>query len=543
MSAIIEACDPINAIKNTGTECSAAMFATAQVLAIHPTVEFDLDDIEEPTTWANLLIHQRKLFPLFGAAAPVNNLENTAQQDVTITLDDGTEVLIRYAMFNEMLSTTEGGLCYANVLQSFNNSGFKWLKLDATGQMLVIVKSNGMFTGARSTFVFSPSPVMANMKDATYLNRFKMTTNPQEMVKFGKILKNAEELLNLEGLLDAKFFEAAAASTTKLKLGLQTNCAKTDLVNELGVDLNDVLLYIVKHKFTKVVSIISSALVVDGIIELTGTFDPSLEATVSGGAGTGATVEATTLNGEIISVEVVTAGSGYTSAPTIAFNGSGTGETLTPVLSGGAAATASRIGGAAATAVLTSQAVTSATVTAPGSGYTSAPTVVFTGGAGSGATATATLVDGEVTAIVITAGGTGYTSAPTISFTGGGTGTIGEIDVTDGGLGYTSAPTVVFTGGAGTGAAGTAVLTSGVVTSITITNAGSGYTSNPTIAFTGGGAGRLFSVTVVDGGSGFYSTSIYTVIGSTPEIWYSKEIEGYDASSTSGNKPLEITIP
>ena len=59
------------------------------------------------------------------------------------------------------------------------------------------------------------------------------------------------------------------------------------------------------------------------------------------------------------------------------------------------------------------------TVTAGGTGYTSAPTVVFTGGAGTGAAATATVENGVVTGITITNPGTGYTSAPAISFTGG----------------------------------------------------------------------------------------------------------------------------
>ena len=54
-------------------------------------------------------------------------------------------------------------------------------------------------------------------------------------------------------------------------------------------------------------------------------------------------------------------------------------------------------------------------------GYTSAPTVSFSGGGGSGATATATIdSDGAVNGVAVTAGGTGYTSAPTVSFSGGG---------------------------------------------------------------------------------------------------------------------------
>jgi len=61
----------------------------------------------------------------------------------------------------------------------------------------------------------------------------------------------------------------------------------------------------------------------------------------------------------------------------------------------------------------------SITVTAGGSGYTSAPTVTLTGGGGAGATATAVVTGGVVTSITTTPG-SGYTSAPAVTFSGGG---------------------------------------------------------------------------------------------------------------------------
>jgi hypothetical protein len=54
-----------------------------------------------------------------------------------------------------------------------------------------------------------------------------------------------------------------------------------------------------------------------------------------------------------------------------------------------------------------------------GKGYTSAPTVVFTGGGGASAAATAVVRNGAVVGAYVTNAGTGYTSAPVISFTGG----------------------------------------------------------------------------------------------------------------------------
>jgi hypothetical protein len=64
--------------------------------------------------------------------------------------------------------------------------------------------------------------------------------------------------------------------------------------------------------------------------------------------------------------------------------------------------------------------VISVTVTDGGKGFTTAPTVTFTGGGGTGATGTAIISHGKVIAVTITNPGTGYITAPTITFTGGG---------------------------------------------------------------------------------------------------------------------------
>jgi hypothetical protein len=70
--------------------------------------------------------------------------------------------------------------------------------------------------------------------------------------------------------------------------------------------------------------------------------------------------------------------------------------------------------------IIASGKVISAEMTNNGTGYTSAPTVSFNGGGGSGATATAVLSGTTVAGVVITNQGSGYTSAPTVSFSGGG---------------------------------------------------------------------------------------------------------------------------
>lgn len=78
------------------------------------------------------------------------------------------------------------------------------------------------------------------------------------------------------------------------------------------------------------------------------------------------------------------------------------------------------------------------TITAAGTGYTSAPTVTFTGGEGTGAAAIA-ITDGDtITGITITSLGSGYTTPPTVALTGGG-GTGAAVTVT---IGSAANPTV-----------------------------------------------------------------------------------------------------
>lgn len=73
---------------------------------------------------------------------------------------------------------------------------------------------------------------------------------------------------------------------------------------------------------------------------------------------------------------------------------------------------------------LTTGRVTTVNLTNPGTGYTTAPAVTFSGGGGSGAAATAIInTAGNVAAVIMTNFGTGYTSAPTVAIAAPGAGT------------------------------------------------------------------------------------------------------------------------
>lgn len=62
------------------------------------------------------------------------------------------------------------------------------------------------------------------------------------------------------------------------------------------------------------------------------------------------------------------------------------------------------------------------TITNQGTGYTTAPTITFTGGTGTWASASTAVAAGRVTGITILNRGIGFSSAPTVTITGAGTG-------------------------------------------------------------------------------------------------------------------------
>ena len=156
--------------------------------------------------------------------------------------------------------------------------------------------------------------------------------------------------------------------------------------------------------------------------------------------------------------------------------------------------------------------ITGVTVTNPGSGYTSVPSVTFNGThpLGGAASATATV---KVSRINVTNGGTGYTTAPTVTIsappvsgiqatgTANLTGVVNSVTLTAGGSGYYAAPQVQFVpaDGQGSGAAATSTITGSVV-SVSLNNPGSGYLFAPAVTFTGGGgSGAAATATLSNG--------------------------------------------
>lgn len=216
---------------------------------------------------------------------------------------------------------------------------------------------------------------------------------------------------------------------------------------------------------------------VNEILTLNGTGISSGGALVNNSAN-----PASIAGGVLSSVNVTAGGAGYSSPPAVSLSGGG--------------------GSGAAGEALLGLTDASITVDNGGSGYDLPPFVVITGGGGSGATAVANLTGDVVTSITVTSPGWGYTSAPTITLIpqSAGSGatatanannfTVSGVRLTAAGSGYTSAPTVSFSGGGGSGAAASVNFASVTLASDTSI----GGTGNITIGSPIGGSAGLTKV-------------------------------------------------
>jgi hypothetical protein len=92
-----------------------------------------------------------------------------------------------------------------------------------------------------------------------------------------------------------------------------------------------------------------------------------------------------------------------------------------------------------------------------GTGYTSSPTIVFSGGGGTGAIATCVGLSGQIVSVSMLSGGTGYSELPSFSISGGSGATVSfylrtsNVQVVEKGVNYFTSPQLSITGGSGTG--------------------------------------------------------------------------------------------
>lgn len=279
-----EACNIANTPKNTGSNCNVALKATAMLFMVPKGLKILAADLVDFYTYLLEGVHatgRDRIYPVFGMNAPISVLTNNKENDVIETLPDGSTRLIRSGMYNRTFMTTEGGLCLGEALASFGNSGLSFIEVDIEGNVAMMKNADGSYSGFPVNLSYAPLPDLADFA-TSYKNAFNLNFSPKYYILKGKILTPDADLTTINGLLDAKITEAAAGTTTKLKIAVTEICGGTDLVDLIGADLADPTNFIVTKKSDGTVMVISAGAIVSGHIELTGTFVSGTTYTVTG---------------------------------------------------------------------------------------------------------------------------------------------------------------------------------------------------------------------------------------------------------------------
>ena len=224
------------------------------------------------------------------------------------------------------------------------------------------------------------------------------------------------------------------------------------------------------------------------------------EVIFTGGGGTGAKGTVNVTGRTVAQVSIEDAGSGFTTTPTISFSGGGGNITLSVKTTSG-----SKIATTTSTENLTIGAVLSGNANVPAGAKITSITDRTTFVLDVNATGTNTV--GVNTTFSTPASAVATISAKLNQAT---------TTLTYGGVGYSFAPSVSLSGQTGSGGSFETAISQGVG-SINITNQGSGYATVPTVTISGGGGtgatavaevydGKVVKVRVTNPGSGYTST-------------------------------------
>lgn len=284
--SLINPCNLSLAASNTGVECQASMAATAMLILVPSNATFTEADIVSAGSFTDLISTKAHLpaasrwYPVFGFAAPINSITESNESDVIETLDDGSQIFVRYGKYNRTFLTTSGGLCLAEHLMRFPK-GYAFIEVDIEGKVLAYEKSEGVYAGIPVSLMKGMAPELANLK-TSFKNKLMLSFDPVAYVQQGKIFASdsTENILGAAGLLDTVLTASTTTqTTTNIYFGVKTKCAETDLVELYPSEIDTISNYVVKNASGGTITP-SACVVLNGEIKLTGTYASGTNITV-----------------------------------------------------------------------------------------------------------------------------------------------------------------------------------------------------------------------------------------------------------------------
>ncbi len=281
-SALITPCDVTEEESfNTGIEGNCALGVAAGIIIVNSTDTWTKADMADPDAFIKARIHagtSQRFRPVFQGIFDFAYAKESDQTEANPI--KGTTRVTRPGGLT-FTYTWEGGLCLAGRLAAVQGKSYRYIPFDSDSQFLLNKNLDGTYSGLESSDItanYNPFTPGSSAKSILVLN------TPYKKYVRAELFKANVDLTDLNGLIDVDIIKAAAATTTKLIIGVQTQCKKTDLIAKYPTAIADLDLYIVTNKATGAVVTPTAAAVVGGRIELTGTYVTGQTYIVTGSA-------------------------------------------------------------------------------------------------------------------------------------------------------------------------------------------------------------------------------------------------------------------
>lgn len=230
---LIKPCSVSQSPNNSGVDCKVKMSAPSLILMAPADAKWTDDDEADFLTFVTTKIHAAlpdRWYPLFGLNFPIRTINDGKESDVTVTYDDGSIGFIRNGTFTRTLMTNEGGLKFAKTLISFNKfKKYGLIEIDLFNNVNRKRNTDKSLSPIKLNTAYATANELAGLK-TEFQSGFVVNFTVEEYINRGEIMASEESLIDLMGLIDAEFTQAAAPTATVIALGVRTTGAQTDLV-------------------------------------------------------------------------------------------------------------------------------------------------------------------------------------------------------------------------------------------------------------------------------------------------------------------------
>lgn len=230
--ALLNACTTAPAIINTGIDCNVSMGAPAMLIMMPNNAFWTAANEADFANYIETMSHApaaQRWYCLFGQKAQIRDVQNGKESDVLETLPDGSTELVRKGMFQRTFMTTNGGICFAQALASFDKYYYSFIEVDKASQVFRMVNNDGTYSGFPSNLSYAPNPELADFTKG-YKNSFYLSFAPQYYIGQGSIAKASGDLTSISGLINMDVSDAGTSSVTELHVYVHSDCGSTDLV-------------------------------------------------------------------------------------------------------------------------------------------------------------------------------------------------------------------------------------------------------------------------------------------------------------------------